>query len=100
MVIRMALIHTAEEAAGIIGGACKASWLREKARLREIPFTMIGGSYHFTGAHIDEIIRSFEQQPQPAALKRAPARRPAAITGAPVVMLTASTLRPRRKPAA
>jgi hypothetical protein len=94
MVMRMALIHTAEQAAEIIGGDCKASWLREKARLREIPHTMISGSYHFTGAHLDEIVQAFERLPQPAHAKRAPARAAGAQV-VPVTMLTART--PRRR---
>ncbi|MGH3377102.1 MAG: helix-turn-helix domain-containing protein [Actinoallomurus sp.] len=68
-----ALLRTPEEAAILL--RCKSSWLKEKARRREIPFTLIGGAYRFTDAHLDRIIRQFEEQPQqhlpaPAAPRR------------------------------
>jgi hypothetical protein len=49
---------------------CRASWLREKARRREIPFTMVGGSYRWTADHLAEIVRLFEQSPAPQTPRR------------------------------
>jgi hypothetical protein len=65
--------YSASEAAEIIGGKCKASWLREKARRRLIPFTMIAGAYHWTDAQIDAIVKMGEQQP--GRQQRQPAQR-------------------------
>lgn len=53
---------TADEAAGLLG--CTASWLREKARRREIPYTMLGGAYHFSGAHLAAVMSTFEELPR------------------------------------
>lgn len=55
-------VYTAREAAAVL--KCKASWLKEQARRRQIPFTMIGGSYHFTAAHVAEIAAIFEVRPR------------------------------------
>jgi hypothetical protein len=41
----------------------KQSWLERRAAAREIPFTMLGGAYHFTAEHIAEIVRINEQRP-------------------------------------
>jgi hypothetical protein len=60
-------VYEAVEAAIIL--RCKPSWLREKARRREIPFTLIGGAYRWTDAHLAEIIRLGEQAP-PTQLPR------------------------------
>jgi hypothetical protein len=78
-----ALVHTAAEAAAIIGGNCKASWLKARARAREFPCEMIGGAYGFTDAHIAEIIaicevparRAAQPAPAPAPAKKTPAKR-------------------------
>ena len=60
------ILHTPEEAAELL--RCKASWLREKARLREIPFSKVGGAYRFSDAHLTQIVAQFEQAPgRPAA---------------------------------
>lgn len=48
----------------------KASWLRARCEGREIPFTMLGGQYRFTDAHIEQIIAAHEEKPK----GRAPAR--------------------------
>jgi hypothetical protein len=91
-------VYTAEEAAPIL--RCTASWLKEQARKREIPFFMAGSGYRWTDAHLDEIIRLREQRPAPRTSTRAPARRPAAPdAGTPPVVLNFRTPR-RRKPAA
>lgn len=55
---RPALAWTAAEAAELL--RCKASWLRRKARCHEIPCTMLGGAYHFSDAHLAEVIRILE----------------------------------------
>ena len=70
-------VYDAEEAAGIL--RCKPSWLKDKARKREIPFTKIGGSYGWTPGHLAEIIRLFEVRPDgradaPVAARRAASR--------------------------
>src|SRR5690349_4719800 len=48
-------LHTAEEAAAIL--RVKQSWLERQAADRKIPFTMLGGSYRFTSAHLEQIVR-------------------------------------------
>ena len=41
---------------------CSEWWLKEQARRRRIPYSWIGGSYLFTQAHIEQIVRLFEVQ--------------------------------------
>ncbi|TDC47093.1 DNA-binding protein [Jiangella ureilytica] len=53
-------LYTAEEAATLL--RCKASWLKEQARLRRIPFTMVAGAYRFTRAHLIQIVESNEHR--------------------------------------
>lgn len=53
--------YTVAEAAVIL--RVKESWLGRRAAAREIPFTMLGGAYHFTAEHIAEIIRMHERLP-------------------------------------
>jgi excisionase family DNA binding protein len=55
---------TTAEAAKNLG--CTASWLKEMARRREIPYTMLSGAYHFTSAHLDEIAAIYEVRPRGA----------------------------------
>jgi hypothetical protein len=69
------LLHTAEETAVILGGKVKPSWLREKARLREIPYTMAGGAYHWSDADIEGTMRVLARPPVPAVSRATPARR-------------------------
>ena len=59
------IVHTAAEAAVIL--RVRKSWLERRAAAREIPFTMLGGAYHFTGEHIAEIVRMNEQRPAAAS---------------------------------
>jgi excisionase family DNA binding protein len=54
-------VHTLDEAAVIL--RVKPSWLERQAAARRIPFTMLGGSYHFTAEHLLAIIRQFERRP-------------------------------------
>ncbi|WP_171064633.1 helix-turn-helix domain-containing protein [Actinomadura soli] len=79
-------IHTKEEAAEIL--RVKVSWLERRAAARQIPFTMLGGAYRFTDAHLAEIVRLNEQgalsSPATPVAARRPRRRvqkPAAHTG-------------------
>ena len=58
-------VYDADEAAAIL--RCKPSWLREKARRREIPHTVIGGSYRWTSDHLAAIVRLGERVPPSAA---------------------------------
>jgi pyruvate/2-oxoglutarate dehydrogenase complex dihydrolipoamide acyltransferase (E2) component len=73
------LAYTAPQAAAIIGGNCKASWLKRMAREGKIDALKIGGAWNFTDAHITEIMRFCEvpahHAAQPAS---APSCRPAA----------------------
>lgn len=55
------VVHTVAEAAVIL--RVKESWLQRRAAARQIPFTMLGGAYHFTAEHIAEIIRIHERLP-------------------------------------
>lgn len=56
--------HSKAEAAALL--RVTASWLERRAAARVIPFTMVGGAYHFTDEHLAEIIRMHEHRP-PAA---------------------------------
>ncbi|MDI6101877.1 helix-turn-helix domain-containing protein [Actinoplanes sp. NEAU-A12] len=53
-------IFTIDEAAVIL--RVKKSWLEKKAAARRIPFSMLGGSYHFSPAHLWQIFNEFEQK--------------------------------------
>jgi excisionase family DNA binding protein len=90
-------VYTAAEASVIL--KVTESWLREMARRREIPHTMVGGSYHFTGAHLEEIVRLFERPAETAPPPRAPVRRPPpAAPERPAPLLQARTPRRLRRP--
>lgn len=43
---------------------CSEWWVKEQARKRRIPFSLIGGSYRFTDEHVAEVIRLFEEHPE------------------------------------
>ena len=71
-------VHTLDEAAAIL--RVKASWLERRAAGRKIPFTMLGGAYHFTSAHLLAIVRQHEVTPagqEESADAPRQARRPA-----------------------
>jgi hypothetical protein len=94
-------VYTLDEAAAIL--RVKPSWLERRAAARDIPFTMLGGSYHFTADHLAAIVTQHENRPAAlgydAAEHRPPApRRPAVSprTGD----LQARPLRPRPRRAA
>jgi hypothetical protein len=91
--------------------ACTESWLEEKARLREIPFTRLSGAIHFTDGHLAEITAIYEERPaseKPAAAptaKSTPTRRKAEgqVSQFPLAATGAVPLRaraPRRRGAA
>ena len=90
--------YNAEQAAGIIGGNCKASWLKAQCRKDKIPYTKLGGSYHFTDEQIVEILRIFEVParrgavPAPPTSRAPSARRPVLPDGVPLL-----EMRPPRK---
>lgn len=63
-------VHTLDEAAAIL--RVKKSWLERQAAARKIPFTMLGGSYHFTAAHLAAIVRIHEQMPAPSTAPSQP----------------------------
>lgn len=94
-------VYTADEAAAIL--RCKPSWLKEQARLRAIPFTLIGGSYRWTAGHLNEILALREHRPQaPArtsgsAPRKAP-RLPDPPAEAPEVPLLQARPPRRRRP--
>jgi excisionase family DNA binding protein len=63
-------LYTTEEAAAIL--RVKKSWLERQAAKRKIPFTLLGGGYRFTSAHLAEIVLMHEEPPVPRT--NAPAR--------------------------
>jgi excisionase family DNA binding protein len=83
------VVHTVAEAAVIL--RVKESWLQRRAAAREIPFTMLGGAYHFTVEHIAEIVRINERVPAAAG---EPKIRPC-NPREPQVSQTVANLRPR-----
>jgi hypothetical protein len=92
-------VHTLDEAAIIL--RVKPSWLERQAAARRIPFTMLGGAYHFTAGHLMAIIRQFEQRPTAEAAgepKHTITRRPA--SGRLLTDITMTPLRPRPRRAA
>ena len=55
------MVHTKAEAAAIL--RVTQSWLERRTAARIIPFTMLGGAYHFTDEHLAEIVRINENTP-------------------------------------
>lgn len=87
------VIHTLAEAAAIL--RVKQSWIERRAAAREIPFTMLGGAYHFTAEHIAEIVQINEQRP--AAVKELKKTTRSKTQGR-LISETATLLRPRPRP--
>ena len=58
-------LYTAEEAAEIL--RVKKSWLDRQAGARKVPFTMLGGAYRFTIAHLVAIVQMHERAPESPA---------------------------------
>jgi hypothetical protein len=85
-------VHTLDEAAAIL--RVKSGWLQRRAAARKIPFTMLGGAYHFTAEHIAEIVRINEKLPAATREPRATRRK----TQEPQASETVTMLRPRPRP--
>ena len=90
-------VHTKAEAAVLL--RVRESWLERRAAARDIPFTMLGGAYHFTDEHLAEIVRMNESIPaakapgQPERPRSVRRRGQNRADDAPVVLL-----RPRPRP--
>ncbi|HEX3962403.1 MAG TPA: hypothetical protein VHZ03_38210 [Trebonia sp.] len=104
---RAPLAHTPEEAAAIIGGGIKASYLKALARKREIPALWVG-KWAFLDEDIAAIIaycrRPAREAAQPSAARPTPAPRrpvlPAPVPGREPVHLKARPMRNQgRRPA-
>jgi hypothetical protein len=87
-------VYDADQAAEIL--RCTAAWLKEKARKREIPFTMLAGAYRFTDTHLAEIIRIHEQAPAEPPLRQQ--NRRAAVDADLLVLRARPPRRARRAP--
>lgn len=88
-------VHTLDEAASIL--RVKPSWLERQAAARKIPFTMLGGSYRFTAAHLAAIVRMHENAPSTQP-ERQTARTPRALRAAGNPMTGPLRARPRPGP--
>ena len=87
-------LYTAEEAAEIL--RVKKSWLERQAAARKIPFTVLGGSYRFTSAHLAAIVRIHERSPAPQTDTRDRVTRPRRAAAPPQAIGGRSApLRPR-----
>jgi hypothetical protein len=64
--------NTAAQDAAIIGGSCKASWLKQQCREQRIPHPWIGGAYNSTRANIDEIIQLLRASRAPGSIRHGP----------------------------
>jgi len=87
-------LYTAEEAAEIL--RVKKSWLERQSAARKVPFTMLGGAYRFSLAHLVAIVQMHEQAPGPLTEIRdrsSRTRRPRAPQQ--VVSRESAPLRPR-----
>lgn len=87
-------VHTKTEAATIL--RVTESWLERRAAARNIPFTMLGGAYHFTDEHLAEIVRINERAPavrDQAERARCTPQKRSLANGA-----TVTPLRPRPRP--
>jgi len=72
----------------------KPSWLQRRAAARSIPFTMLGGAYHFTVEHIAEIVRMNEKRPVSAVEPKTSRHK----TPGERTSETVTILRPRPRP--
>lgn len=95
---RPALAWTTAEAAELL--RCKPSWLEEKARRKEIPYTKLSGSYHFSDNHLAEVFRIFEVNPRSEATPPPAAPRRSRTSQAAPAAREQTQLKPRppRKP--
>lgn len=85
-------VHTVDEAAAIL--RVKPNWLKRRAAARSIPFTMLGGAYHFTAEHIAEIVRMNERRPAAATEPKAARQKAKDRRASEAVTM----LRPRPRP--
>ena len=94
------LAHDADRAAALIGGTCKASWLKQQARDGVIPYVKLGGAYNFTDADLAEIMTIFGVGPRTQSASQPTARPPVPVVTAPggqgVPLLESRTPRTRR----
>jgi hypothetical protein len=92
--------HSKAEAAALL--RVTESWLERRAAARAIPFTMVGGAYHFTDEHLAEIIRMHEYRPPAAAAvvpePDQPAPRCARRRTEDMLTAEVAMLRPRPRP--
>jgi hypothetical protein len=89
-------VHTLDEAAEIL--RVRGSWLERQAAARKIPFTMLGGAYHFTAEHLAAIVRQHEITPAERAQPASDAtrsRRPARSSDRPTAYPSVEPLRAR-----
>ena len=86
------VVRTLDEASVIL--RVRKSWLERQAAARKIPFTMLGGAYHFTAEHIVEIIRINEKLPAATKEPREARRKTQGRPGGE----TLTMLRPRPRP--
>jgi hypothetical protein len=94
-------LYCADEVAEAI--RCSEWWVKEQARRRRIPFVRVAGAYRFTAAHVTDIVRLLEEQPDEGSSAPAPhalprRRRAQAVDTTAAVPLVARP--PRRKPRA
>ncbi|HEY1319145.1 MAG TPA: helix-turn-helix domain-containing protein [Streptosporangiaceae bacterium] len=87
------MMHTAEEAASLL--KVKRSWLERQAAARQIPFSMLGGSYRFSDRHLAEIVRMNEVAPVPPAPDAPPPARSSRKMRPGEPTPTVAPLRPR-----
>ena len=88
-------LYTAAEAAALL--RVKQSWLERQAAARRIPFTMLAGSYRFTGDHLVQIVRMHEKKPAAETWQPAERGRPRAIPGSPSPVDGVTPLRARAR---
>lgn len=88
-------LYTIDEAAALL--RVKKSWLERQAAKRKIPFSMLGGAYHFTSQHLATIVHMNEQVPAAGrqVVIRRSARKPARQEPG---LLDVKPLRPRPRP--
>ncbi|WP_182704199.1 helix-turn-helix domain-containing protein [Thermomonospora cellulosilytica] len=75
----------------------KVSWLKEKARRREIPHVLIGGAYRFAYSHVPEIVHLFERRPDGHAGDRPATRRRTSTPSGDGAVATLRARRPQRR---
>jgi excisionase family DNA binding protein len=91
-------VYTVAEAARLL--RVRESWLEREAAARRIPFTMLAGSYRFTGDHLIQIVRMHEIKPaaEPAPPVPADGRRRRTARGKGPLPSGVTQLRPRPRP--